>query len=214
MLTTGLFIISLVSLTGQTTLFTEPNIDYRLLRDVTCRMETQGIAKPDFAVGTVTSQTGGLPWGRCQLKYWSAVGVGFSKDRNPGDLFKEETNREFSLKIYLGCKVRLHKKNISVTIKRLAHCYGSGRISWKANSAYAKSVQGLYANANFKYKFDRDKQLEAWARVEQWAEIYRRIGKTKSKEELKERWWVRLGNWVERIGIGKEIKDNNFLWEL
>lgn len=213
MLTAGLFIISLVSLTEQTTVSTQPNINYRLLRDVTCGMETQGYAKPDWTVGEVVDQTGGLPWGRCQIKYWSAVKVGFSKNRNPGDLFEKEINREYSLRVYLDCKVRLHKRDIPVTIKRLAHCYGSGRISWSAKSAYAKSVQGLYANANFKYKFDRTQQLEAWARMEEWVEVYRRVGELRDRRKLKERWWIRLGNWIEKIGIGKEEKDNNFLWE-
>ena len=125
-------------------------IDYPFLRDIICNdVETPGEDYPNFSVGKIVKQTGGLPWGRCQLKYWTAVRVGFSLSRNPGDLFKESVNKEFSLKILKFCGKELRRKKYPETVKTVSHCYGSGYYRKHPKSAYSKTVTGLYNKQSF-----------------------------------------------------------------
>ena len=140
----------------------DEKINYLLLRNVICSLETQGMKNPDFAVGTITRQTGGLPWGRCQLKYWTAVNAGFSLSRNPGDLFLEEVNREFALRIILKCAKDLKRKKLRISIESISHCYSSGRKNGNPNSPYTKTIRTLYSQEKFHGMFQEMSQIEMW----------------------------------------------------
>ncbi len=149
---TEILIISLflISSVEETEASASSKIDYPFLRDIICDdVETPGEPYPNFSVGKIVKQKGGLPWGRCQLKYWTAVRVGFSLSRNPGDLFRESVNKEFSLKILKHCGRELRKRNYPETVKTVSHCYGSGYLRRYPKSAYSKTVTGFYNQKSF-----------------------------------------------------------------
>lgn len=103
--------------------FEEPSD--RLL-SVICHEETDGHPQPEWAVNQY-----GSAWGRCQVKYWSAVHFGqFDESarrfgiptRSPAELFDDQVNVETAGNILDGCREMLP----NATARRLAYCYHSG----------------------------------------------------------------------------------------
>lgn len=161
------FVVLTVTATIATiaTAITDPKINFKLLRDEICAFETQGIKNPDFAVGLIVKQRGGLPWGRCQIKYWTAVKEGFSINRNPGDLFLEHVSKEFSLKILKGCAKDIRRKGIIPTVRRVSECYGAGTIRRVPKSWYSKSIRVRYSTALHKLNHNQLMQIREWSQT-------------------------------------------------
>ncbi len=102
----------------------EPPFD-PLLEEL-CGHETQAHPRAEFAVNL-----DGSAWGRCQVKYWSAVAFGGFDDqmletgtpsRNPADLFDDRVNTNTARNI-LGLCRRLHGPRPT---RLLVYCYGAG----------------------------------------------------------------------------------------
>ncbi len=119
-----------------------------LLRTV-CGQESGGEPVPAWAVNRY-----GSAWGRCQVKYWSAVHFaefdrrarGGRPTRSPGDLFDEQVNVVTGWQVLNDCRTRLPDAGPM----RLAYCYCAGPYSAAYTSTdcrlYAKRVSGLEGN--------------------------------------------------------------------
>ncbi len=207
------FISFLILSSRETDANSKTKIDYPFLRDIICDyVETPGEKYPDYAVGKIVSQTGGLPWGRCQIKYWTAVRAGFSTARNPGDLFREDVNREFSLRILLMCEKDLLRNKISPTIRRIAHCYGSGPLRRYPKSGYSKTVKAFYNQKMAELLIEQRKQIMESARTNYTLAIrsaYKNFEFAIPPDSFLRAW----GRGVRLFLANHDIRDNNFLWE-
>ena len=195
-------------------LISRTKIDYPFLRDIICDdIETPGEPYPDFSVGKVTKQRGGLPWGRCQVKYWTAVRNGFSISRNPGDLFNENTNREFSLKVLKSCKRGLIKRKLPETVRTVSHCYGSGYYKRHPRSAYSKDANRIYRRRFLQRKRDQRAQILQLSRINYLAAIkvaYKGFEFAREKE-IPFKWIIRK---IKLFIATHEIREVNYLWEI
>ncbi|KKN40804.1 hypothetical protein LCGC14_0729460 [marine sediment metagenome] len=189
-------------------------IDYPFLRDIICdEVETPGEPIPDFSVGKVRNQKGGLPWGRCQIKYWTAVREGFSISRNPGDLFKKSVNKEYSLKILKGCSRDLLRRDYPITVRTVSHCYGSGYYRRHPKSGYSKTVTGFYNQSFFERQVKIRNQILQMSRTNFFAAIRILNSEPFSPKER----YSYLKDIIRRIKIFLEkysIEKNELLWEI
>ena len=126
-----------------------------------CAHETMAHKRAEYAVNRQ-----GSAWGRCQVKYWSAVAFGGFDDqlletgvpsRNPGDLFDDRVNVHTAGRILNLCR-RVNGKR---STRLLVYCYGAGpnskpyrnsehrRFSKQLAIDHAEAHRGLdFANRN------------------------------------------------------------------
>ena len=139
--------------------------DLKLLRDIICAWETRGQKYPNNAISRrfvreSDKKIVGGAWGICQVTYDTALLVGFTLARSPGDLFLEEVNKKFSLKIIKRCRRLLTLNSIFPTVQRIAHCYGTGFITAYPKSMYAKNIAIKYAIAILERQSRRHELVE------------------------------------------------------
>lgn len=103
-----------------------PEPEFDELLDQLCTMESRGSSRPGYAVNL-----DGSAWGRCQVKYWSAIaytdfdlhyrdtGVPM---RSPGELFDRAVNLDVAGQILDLCRRLYGPRNI----RRVIYCYGAG----------------------------------------------------------------------------------------
>lgn len=208
--TITLLILIIFSLTTTGTRI-NAKIDYPFLRDIICdEVETPGEKNPDFAVGKIVNQTGGLPWGRCQIKYWTAVRAGFSTERNPGDLFKESISREFSLKVLKMYGRDLVRRGIPETVRTVSHYYGSGYRRRYPKSAYSRTVVALYNQRMFERRAKERTQVIEFSQTNYTLATYTAYGSFGSAKTPR----TFLGVLIKEIRlffINHSVRSNNFL---
>lgn len=99
---------------------------YDPLLDQLCSHETMAHRRAEYAVNRQ-----GHAWGRCQVKYWSAVAFGGFDDqllqtgipsRNPGELFDDDVNIETAGRILELCRQVKGRRSTRL----LVYCYGAG----------------------------------------------------------------------------------------
>lgn len=122
-----------------------------------CGHETQSSRRPEWALNRE-----GSAWGRCQIKYWSAVAFGDFDDqmlktgvpsRNPGELFDDEVNIETAGNILNGCR-ELYG---TLDSRRLIYCYVAGPnakpYTSREHRPWSKQIAADFAEKNRRLTF-------------------------------------------------------------
>ena len=109
-------------------------LDMSILRDAICYIETRGKNDPDNAVSP-----DGKAWGRCQIKYWTAIQYGYPRERPAADLFDRDTNITYALVILHGKSKALGRPSI----RQLVSKYG-GRGKGVVSDRYINDVLRTY----------------------------------------------------------------------
>lgn len=129
-------------------------IDARLIRDVVCDGETQGLSQPQWRLGVDP-----LDWGVCQVRYesaWRYTSFDLSMKRRgvpsrcPCDLFIEEVSRSVALDMIDLCMTFYPHGDA----QRIAYCYSAGLWSKPGSNQRKWKVAGERAA-----EYDRRNQL-------------------------------------------------------
>lgn len=133
-----------------------PEPEFDLLLDQVCTMESQGSTRAEYAVNRE-----GSAWGRCQVKYWSAIAyTDFDPHylatgvpmRSPGDLFDRAVNLATARQILDLCRTLYgHKRT-----RRVVYCYGAGPNS----EAYSNSEHRVWSKMIATHYAERARRLD------------------------------------------------------
>ncbi len=116
-------------------------LDMSILRDAVCYIETRGESDPDNAVSP-----DGKAWGRCQIRYWTAIQYGYPRDRSAGNLFDRDTNLTYALIILHGKSKTLGRHSIRQLISK----YG-GRGGDVVSDRYIDDVLRTYQSLRMQW---------------------------------------------------------------